>query len=71
MTSQIVAGLETHDFYNGIFGLGDQPANFTKPSDRYNLSGIITYPSFLTTLKASGLIPSLSWAYTAGAPYRK
>ena len=70
MNSQVVAGLETYDFYTGIFGLGDQPANFTHSSNTHNLSDTI-HPSFLETLKASGLIPSLSWAYTAGAPYRK
>ena len=68
---QLVAGLATNDFYIGIFGLGHQPVNSTNSSDSQNLSGDITYPSFLETLKSSGMIPSLSWAYTAGAPYRK
>ena len=71
INAQVLAGLETYDFYTGVFGLGSQPANFTKSSDAFNLSGDMTYPSFLETLKASSLIPSLSWAYTAGAPYRK
>ena len=71
INAQVVAGLETYDFYTGIFGLGHQPANFTNSSDNENLSGNIKYPSFLETFKASGMIPSLSWAYTAGAPYRK
>ena len=70
MNAQVVAGLETYDFYIGMFGLRHQSANFTNSSDPYNLSGDTTYPSFLETLKASSLIPSLSWAYTAGAPYR-
>ena len=71
MSSHVVAGFETFDFYTGIFGLGHQPTNFTNSSNTSDLSGDITYPSFLGTLKASDLIPSLSWAYTAGAPYRK
>lgn len=49
---------------SGISGLNTQPVNFTT-------LGNFSSPSFLTTLKSSGLIPSLSWSYTAGAIYRK
>lgn len=63
LDSQLVVGIDTNVYYNGIFGLSDQPFNVTNFTD--------TYPSFLTTLKEQRLIPSLSWAYTAGAPYRK
>jgi len=59
--SQVVSGLATDDYYTGMFGLGQQPTNFT---DLHN-----PHPSFLTSLKNASLIPSLSWAYTAGAPY--
>ena len=61
--SQVVSALAPYDFYLGVFGLGQQStnvSNFTNP-----------YPSFLTAMKNENLIPSLSWAYTAGAPYRK
>ena len=70
LKAQVVAGFATMDFFTGMFGLRNQPAIFLKSPGPYNLSGNVTYPSFLETLKASNLIPSLSWAYTAGAPYR-
>ncbi|KAM0804566.1 aspartic peptidase domain-containing protein [Usnea florida] len=70
MKSQVVAGLETHDFYTGMFGLGHQSANYTYSANPYNLSADISNPSLLEYLKSSSLIPSLSWGYNAGAPYR-
>lgn len=63
LKSQVVAGIETPSYYVGVFGLGSQGTNLTSFND--------THPSFLTTMKAKNLIPSLSWAYTAGAPYSK
>ena len=61
---QVIADVATNDFYLGMFGLGHKDAyfsNFTNSSR----------PMFLTAMKEGGLIPSLSWAYTAGASYRK
>lgn len=49
---------------SGIFGLNTQPVNFTS-------LGNFSSPSFISTLKDKGTIPSLSWSYTAGAKYRK
>ena len=69
LRSQVVASLETHLFYTGLFGLGNQPTNFTASQDSNNLTDTIPYTSFLTTMKNQSLIPSLSWAYTAGAAY--
>ncbi len=63
LQSQLVAGFETPQYYTGLFGLGHQPTNLTTFTD--------SYQSFLTILKATNLIPSLSWAYTAGAKYSK
>lgn len=63
LDSQVVVGIETTSYYIAMFGLGPQPTNFTDFSD--------PHPSFLSTLKTKNLIPSLSWGYTAGAPYRK
>ena len=63
LDSQVVVGIQTNRYRVGVFGLNQQPtnvSNFTHP-----------YPSFLTALKTQDLIPSLSWAYTAGAKYRK
>jgi len=63
LTSQIVAGIATKDFYLGIFGLGPKPANFSNFE--------YPQPSFMHTLKGQNRIPSLSYSYTAGASYRK
>ncbi|KAI0426730.1 aspartic peptidase domain-containing protein [Xylaria sp. FL1042] len=64
LDNQTVAGIATAEpFYLGVFGLNNQPVNFTS-------LGNFSSPSFLTTLKDQGLIPSLSWSYTAGAKYR-
>jgi len=63
INSQVVSAVATDDFYVGIFGLGHQGTNisdFTEP-----------HPSFLSVMKNESLIPSLSWGYTAGAPYRE
>ncbi|KAK9419014.1 putative Peptidase A1 domain-containing protein [Seiridium unicorne] len=65
LDNQTVAGIATAEpFYLGIFGLNSQPVNFTS-------LGNYSSPSFLTALKSQGIIPSLSWSYTAGAQYRK
>ncbi|KAL6716063.1 hypothetical protein ACLMJK_007025 [Lecanora helva] len=62
LDSQVVVGIETNHYRTGIFGLNNQPQNITNITN--------TYTSFLTSLRTKNLIPSLSWAYTAGAPYR-
>ncbi|KAF4619039.1 hypothetical protein G7Y89_g14808 [Cudoniella acicularis] len=59
---QVVAGIASPDFWLGSFGLDPAPRNFTNLND--------PQPSFLQTLKNTTVIPSLSWAYTAGAAYR-
>ena len=71
LSNQVVAGLETYDYYTGYFGLGNQPVNLTASTDVNNLTDTTPHPSFLTTMKSQNLIPSLSWAYTAGAIYRE
>ncbi|KAI8632871.1 acid protease [Xylariaceae sp. FL1651] len=64
LANQTIAGIETADpFYLGLFGLNNQPVNISS-------LGNFSSPSFLTTLKDQGVIPSLSWSYTAGAKYR-
>jgi hypothetical protein len=62
LTSQVVAGISTTDFFMGVFGLGVQPTNLSTFGD--------PLPSFITSLKSNSLIPSLAWSYTAGASYR-
>ena len=63
LDSQIVVGIETNDYRVGMLGLNQQPIKLSSHSDSYS--------SFLTSLKTRNLIPSLSWAYTAGARYSK
>ena len=61
--SQVISTLVTDDYYVGIFGLSPNATtfdNYTNPRS-----------SFLTAMQNRSLIPSLSWAYTAGAPYRE
>ena len=63
LNSQVIAAFATDVYYIGVFGLGHQGtniSNFTNP-----------LPSFLTNMRNESLIPSLSWAYTAGARYRE
>ena len=62
MTNQTVAGIVQSDFWLGYLGINPQPTNFT------NLHG--PTPSLFQNLQTSGQIPSLSYSYTAGAPYR-
>lgn len=61
--SQAIAALATKDFYLGYLGVNDHRTNFTIFEDED--------VSFLDSMKASGYIPSLSYAYSAGAKYRK
>ena len=64
LDSQVVAAFQNNvDYYLGLFGLAPFPTNFTTFGN--------PQPSFITTLKAKNLIPSISWSYTAGAKYRK
>ncbi|KAL8901618.1 MAG: hypothetical protein Q9207_005114 [Kuettlingeria erythrocarpa] len=62
LESQIVASIAGYQNVLGIFGLGQQPTNLTDFSD--------PHPSYLASLHAQRMIPSLSWGYTAGARYR-
>lgn len=57
-----VGGLAVDNFYLGIFGLNPKPTNFTDFD--------VGSTSYITQLKEYGLIPSVSFGYTAGAHYR-
>ena len=59
---QVIAALATKDYDVGLLGVTDYPTNFTAFDD--------PRPSYLSTLKTDGKIPSLSYAYSAGAQYR-
>lgn len=60
--NQVVAGISTDTFYLGSLGLSPKNVSFAQSQDSAD--------SLLTSLKAQGLIPSLSFGYTAGARYR-
>lgn len=62
LEKQVVAGIATKNFYLGNFGLGPKPSNFSDFE--------YPQPSFMRSLKDQNKIPSLSFAYTAGAAYR-
>lgn len=62
LDQQVVASVATKGFYLGLFGLNPQAV--TLPNTTAPL------PGFLSQLNQSGLIPSLSWSYTAGNRYR-
>ncbi|KAG9237133.1 aspartic peptidase domain-containing protein [Amylocarpus encephaloides] len=59
----VAAFADALPFYMGVFGLGTQPVNLTFLANS-------TSPSYFSSLKTKGYIPSLSWSYTAGAKYR-
>ncbi|CAF9934917.1 MAG: hypothetical protein HETSPECPRED_009407 [Heterodermia speciosa] len=61
MDQQVVAAIDTKDFYLGNLGLTPRPVNFTWDDPTQ---------SFLSTLKDQKVIPSLSFGYNAGAQYR-
>ncbi|KAH7357295.1 peptidase aspartic [Rhexocercosporidium sp. MPI-PUGE-AT-0058] len=62
LQKQVVAGIWTNDFYLGNLGLSPVPFNFTTLNNPQQ--------SMLSSLYNQSLIPSRSWAYTAGAHYK-
>jgi hypothetical protein len=61
--NQVVAGIATKAYYLGIFGLGPKPSNFSNFEN--------PQPSLMQTMRNQKVIPSVSFAYTAGASYRQ
>ncbi|THZ47576.1 acid protease [Aureobasidium pullulans] len=62
LSRALIGGLSTNNYWIGSLGLSRWPFNFSNFDD--------PQPSLLTTLFNHSQIPSLSWAYTAGAAYR-
>jgi hypothetical protein len=60
---QIIGATIAKNFWYGHFGIHPKTTNFTHFGQNV--------PSYLSTLKAQRLIPSVSWGYTQGASYRK
>lgn len=63
LLNQTVAAISTTDFWLGVFGINPRPSNFTSYNDPIN--------SFMWNLKNGNMIPSTSWAHTAGNQYRE
>ncbi|KAL8703927.1 MAG: hypothetical protein Q9201_002907 [Fulgogasparrea decipioides] len=62
LTDQVIATIGTQDIYVGMFAVNPKRTNFTGITDGQ--------ASHMTALKQQNLIPSVSFGYTAGAPYR-
>lgn len=62
LKNQIIAGIGAEEYYLGLFGVNPKPTNFTTLD--------VGQVSYMTSLKDQNLIPSVSFAYSAGAPYR-
>ena len=60
--NQTIAGIATKSFFMGLFGLTPRASNFTSFNN--------PILSFMQNLQNQSMIPSLSWAYTAGNQYR-
>jgi hypothetical protein len=63
LQNQTVASIATKEFFLGLFGVKPRSSNFTDFDN--------PIPSFMQNLRSQSLIPSTSWAYTAGNQYRK
>lgn len=63
LKNQLVAAIGAQQYYLGLFGVNPKPTNFTDLNDGQ--------ASYMTSLKEQNLIPSVSFAYSAGAPYLK
>lgn len=59
---QVVAGIADMDYFMGVLPLGQAESSFSSLSEPIN--------SLIWNLRNSSRIPSLSYAYTAGARYR-
>ena len=62
LSAQVITGIATDDFWLGSLGLSPVSMNFTG----FNAP----VPSLVGNLTKNKIIPSASWAYTAGASYR-
>lgn len=62
LSNQIVAAYTSNDLRLGMFGVNPASTNFTATDQER--------PSYMSSLKDQGKIPSLSFGYTAGNQYR-
>lgn len=61
--NQTLAAIATKSHFMGLIGLTPRSSNFSSFNH--------PIPSFLQNLHSRSMIPSLSWAYTAGNQYRE
>lgn len=60
--NQTVVGIADKSYFMGLLGLDPRKSTF-RGDDK-------PVPSLMSTLKSQSIIPSLTWAYTAGNQYR-
>lgn len=64
LTNQVIFGIaDDRKYYLGMLGLSQVSTSLSK--------GEMGQPSLITSLRDQNIIPSLSFGYTAGAPYRE
>lgn len=61
LPNQVIAGMADPKYYLGMLGVNQKPLRLANSSQ----------PSYISSLKDQKIIPSLSFGFTAGAPYRK
>lgn len=62
LANTTLGGMAAESYYLGFFGLSPEPTNFSTFGSPTT--------SYMVQLKEQGMIPSLSFSYTAGAHYR-
>ena len=69
LENQILSGIaDANNFWIGAFGVNPKRTNFSDTGYSGDLGN--GQASYMTNLKEQNMIPSLSFGYTAGAPYR-
>ena len=63
LDKQVIGGVASEEYYLGMLGLNPKPNKFSALDNGQS--------SYITSLKDRGLIPNISFAYTAGARYRR
>ncbi len=62
LDQQVIGAVASETYFLGLFALNPRAMNFTSVND--------PIPSLMTNLKTNGSIPSISFGYTVGAPYK-
>lgn len=63
LAAQVIEAITDPKYYLGMLGVNQQPINFTSPDS--------VQSTYITSLKDQNMIPSVSFGYTAGAPYSR